>query len=80
LSLLLVLISFVTLLIVTDYKLLALLVFLPVLLLKWWIQARCFYKLQAQKFIPYLPLWDLFYAFVMPVIYYSTDKKKKNKW
>lgn len=80
LSLLLMLISFVTLLIVTDYKLVALFVFLPVLLLKWWIQARCFFKLQAQKFIPYLPLWDLFYAFVMPVIYYSTDKKKKTKW
>jgi hypothetical protein len=80
LSLLLMLISFVTLLLVTNYNWLALIVFLPILIIKWWIQARCFIKLQAQKFVPYMPLWDLFYAFVMPVIFYSTDKKKKNKW
>lgn len=80
LSLLLMLISFVTLLLVTNYNWLALIVFLPILIIKWWIQARCFIKLQAQKFVPYMPLWDLFYAFVMPIIFYSTDKKKKNKW
>ena len=80
LTLLMLVISFVILLFNKDFRWLALSAFLFTVFLKWWIQGRCFSKLKETKFIKFLPLWDLFYAFLMPIIYYSSEKKGPNKW
>lgn len=80
LSMLILLISFVILMFSTEFRWLGLLVFSLVLLLKWWIQGKCFNKLGEKGFVRYLPLWDIFYTLLMPVIYYSVEKKKPNRW
>ncbi len=79
-SLLLVLFSFIILMFDADFRWLTLASFLFLTFLKWWIQGRCFIKLNENSFVKYLPLWDLFYTVLMPVIYYSSDKKEVNKW
>jgi len=79
-SLLFVLFSFIVLMFDADFRWLTLASFLFLTFLKWWIQGRCFIKLNENSFVKYLPLWDLFYTILMPVIYYSTDKKEVNKW
>lgn len=79
-SLLFVLFSFIVLMFDADFRWLTLASFLFLTFLKWWIQGRCFIKLNENSFVKYLPLWDLFYTILMPVIYYSSDKKEVNKW
>jgi cellulose synthase/poly-beta-1,6-N-acetylglucosamine synthase-like glycosyltransferase len=79
-SMLLLMISFVILMFSTDFRWITLSVFGIVLILKWWIQGRCFVKLGEKGFVRYLPLWDIFYTLLMPVLYYSAEKKKANKW
>lgn len=79
-TMLMLLLSFVILMFNTDFRWLTLSAFLFTVLLKWWIQGRCFSKLKESSFIKFLPLWDIFYAFLMPVIYYSSEKKGPNKW
>ncbi len=79
-SLLLVLFSFIVLMFDADFRWLTLASFLFLTFLKWWIQGRCFIKLNENSFVKYLPLWDIFYTVLMPVIYYSSDKKEVNKW
>jgi GT2 family glycosyltransferase len=81
LTLLLLWISFVILQVNSkDYRWIGLTVFLIVVVLKWWIQSRCFSKLKEKKFIQFLPLWDVFYALLMPILFYLSEKKKTNKW
>lgn len=80
LTMLTLLITFVILVFSTEFRWLTLLVFGIVLLLKWWIQGRCFIKLGEKGFVRFLPLWDFFYTLLMPVLYYSTEKKQPNKW
>jgi cellulose synthase/poly-beta-1,6-N-acetylglucosamine synthase-like glycosyltransferase len=80
LSLLLQLLFFVILLSNTDYNWITLAVYFFVLILKWWIQGRCFLKLKEKRFIPALPLWEVFYAILVPIIYYSVETKAPNKW
>lgn len=79
-SLLIVLFSFIILLFDTEFRWLTLATFLFLTFLKWWIQGRCFVKLNENSFVKYLPLWDIFYTILMPIIYYSSDKKEVNKW
>lgn len=79
-SLLTLIISFVILMFDTDFRWLTLAVFILITSFKWWIQGRCFAKLKENSFIRFLPLWDIFYAFLIPVLYYSTEKKDANKW
>lgn len=79
-SLLFVLFSFIVLMFDADFRWLTLASFLFLTFLKWWIQGRCFIKLNENSFVKYLPLWDLFYTILMPVIYYSSDKKEVNNW
>lgn len=79
-SLLFVLFTFIILMFDADFRWLALASFLLLTFLKWWIQGRCFNKLNEKSFVAYLPLWDIFYTILMPVIYYSSDKKEVNKW
>lgn len=80
LTLLMLLFSFVILMFDTDFRWLTLSVFVFTTSLKWWIQGRCFAKLKEKSFIRFLPLWDIFYALLIPVIYYSTEKKDANRW
>lgn len=80
LTLLLLLISFVILMFNTDFRWLTLAAFIVIISIKWWIQGRCFSKLKENSFIKFLPLWDILYAFLMPIIYYSSEKKEPNRW
>jgi hypothetical protein len=79
-SMLILLISFVILLFDANFRLLTLSVFGFIVLLKWWIQARCFKKLKEPGFIALLPLYDLGYTIFLPILYYTTDKKEIRKW
>jgi len=80
LTLLLMLISFVILMFNTDFRWLTLSAFLFIIVLKWWIQGKCLSKLNETSFIRFLPLWDIFYVLIMPVIYYTSESKKPNRW
>lgn len=80
LTMLMLLFSFVILMINTDFRWLSLSVLLSTIIIKWWIQGRCFIKLKGNSFIKFLPLWDIFYTFLIPIIYFSSEKKVSNKW
>jgi cellulose synthase/poly-beta-1,6-N-acetylglucosamine synthase-like glycosyltransferase len=81
LTLLLVWISFVTLQVISkEYRWIGLIVFLIVVILKWIIQGVCFSRLKEKYFIRLLPLWDLFYAVLIPILFYLSERKETNKW
>lgn len=80
LSLLLGLISFVSLLCVSSFNGIVFSVFCFVLLMKWLIIGLSFKRLKEHKFIPWIPLWDIFYAIWTPIMYYSLSNAEKNKW
>lgn len=80
LSLLMMLISFVILLFDPGFIWLTLAVFVLVLTVKWIILGRAFRKLRESKFVAWLPLWDIGYAILAPVMYYSVDKTDTTKW
>ena len=80
LSLLILIISFVTLLFDEDFRWFSLICFVFVLILKWWIQGKCFIKLHEKSFIKFLPLYDLAYAIILPILFYTTDKNEIRKW
>ena len=73
-------ISFVILMFDDNFRLLTLSGYVFVVLIKWWIQARCFIKLKQPSFVALLPLYDLAYAIFVPILYYTTDKKEIRKW
>jgi cellulose synthase/poly-beta-1,6-N-acetylglucosamine synthase-like glycosyltransferase len=79
-SLLLTWLSFVILMFNTEYRWLTLVIFVVTSGLKWWFQGKSFSKLRETSFIPYLPFWELFHALVIPLIYYTADKKRTAKW
>lgn len=80
LSLLLLWISFVILMFDSEYRWLTLAYFGLVVCVKWWIQGRCMLKLKAKSFILLLPFLDLFYALLIPSMYYGTEKSTNSKW
>lgn len=80
LSLLIMMISFVTLLFDSNYIWITLAIFTFVLIIKWIILGRSFSKLKESKFIALLPLLDIAYAILTPIMYYAIDKTDKNKW
>jgi len=55
-------------------------IFLVIILFKWWIQGRCLNQLKEHKFARFFPFWDLFYALLIPVLYYISERKKYYKW
>lgn len=73
-------ISFVILMFDDNFRWLTLSGYGFVVLIKWWIQARCFIKLKQPSFVALLPLYDLAYAIFLPILYYTTDKKEIRKW
>jgi cellulose synthase/poly-beta-1,6-N-acetylglucosamine synthase-like glycosyltransferase len=80
LTLLFTLISFVILMFNSEYRLITLSVFGLLLIIKWWIQAKCLIRLGEKKFVPFVPLWDVFYTVLIPTLYYSGEKKRPNRW
>ena len=77
---LLVLITFVYLCI-TGYKLIITAgVFMFILALKWIVQGRCLLKLGEKSFVPFIPIWDVLYAILMPVLFLFTFRKQTQKW
>ncbi len=49
-------------------------------LVKWWIQGIALKKLNEKGFSKYFPFWDLFYAALIPIIYYLSERQKNNRW
>lgn len=80
LSLIFMWVSFITLLFNRDFILLASSIFGFILLLKWWLQGRCLSQLKEKSFIRYLPFWDLFYALLMPILFYISERQKYFRW
>jgi cellulose synthase/poly-beta-1,6-N-acetylglucosamine synthase-like glycosyltransferase len=80
LSLLMMLVSFVTLLFDSNFVWLSLAIFSFILILKWIVFGLSFKKLKESNFIALLPLLDIAYAVLAPVMYYAIDKTDKNKW
>jgi glycosyltransferase involved in cell wall biosynthesis len=79
-SLLMLSVSFVILMFDTDFRWLVLTFYLFMTLVKWWILGRCLGKIKESSFVRFLPLWDIFYALLIPVIFYSSEKKGADKW
>jgi cellulose synthase/poly-beta-1,6-N-acetylglucosamine synthase-like glycosyltransferase len=79
-TLLILAISFVILMFSTEFRWITLAVFGVIFLLKWWIQGRCLNKIGEKAFILFLPFWDLFYAVLIPLLYFSGEKKKMKRW
>lgn len=50
------------------------------IILKWWIFGRSLMKLKEKGFIWGLPFWDLFYALLAPILFYTTEKTNKYAW
>jgi len=80
LTLLFTMVSFVILILNSEYRLISLCVFGLLLIVKWWIQAKCMIRLGERKFAYFIPLWDLFYTVLIPALYYSGEKKRPNRW
>jgi hypothetical protein len=72
--------SFVPLLFSENFRIIGILFFVIVLLYKWWIQGRCLSQLKEKGFVRYFLFWDLFYALLMPVLYYISERQKYYKW
>jgi cellulose synthase/poly-beta-1,6-N-acetylglucosamine synthase-like glycosyltransferase len=72
--------TFVILMFNNDFRWISLGVFMFVTIIKWIILAKCFSNLKEKSFHYLLPFYDLIYTFLMPFVYYSSDKKKTNKW
>lgn len=80
LSLLIMYFSFVTLLFNEDFRWLSLILFGVVLSLKWWIQGKCFLKLNEKSFVAMFPINDFLYAVCSPILYFTREEKTTNKW
>lgn len=79
-SLILFWISFVVLFFKMNFLLISVIIFFGVLILKWWIQGRCFKKLNEQRMLLFFPIWDLFYSLLMPIVYYISERQKYYRW
>ena len=80
LSLILLWFSFVILLLDMEYTIFTGSIFAGVITIKWIVQGRCFAKLKGKKFIFSLPFFELFYALLLPVLYYTSEKPRISKW
>lgn len=72
--------SFVILMFDSNFRWLALAIFGLILIIKWIILGRSFKKLHESKFIALLPLLDLMYALLTPLMFYAVDKTDSKKW
>ena len=80
LSLLIVLGTFVSLLFDTNFLLISLALFSFITIVKWIVLGLAFKKLRESKFIAWLPLLDIGYALLAPIMYYTIDNTDVKKW
>jgi hypothetical protein len=73
------LITFVSLVFVPGYHFWTATIFVSITILKWLIQGSNLTKLGEQSLSWSFPLMDWLYAFIIPYIYYSSEKQTK-KW
>ena len=72
--------SFVSLMILGAFPLLYIIAIVLFTLIKWWIQGKCLNRLAEEKFALFFPFWDIFYAFLIPIIYFLAKNKKNKDW
>ena len=72
--------SFVILMFDSNFRWLNLAIFTLILIIKWIVLGRSFKKLDESKFIALLPLLDLLYALLTPLMFYAVDKTDSKKW
>jgi cellulose synthase/poly-beta-1,6-N-acetylglucosamine synthase-like glycosyltransferase len=80
LTLLMLWISFVILMFDSEYRWITLACFGFIIGIKWWIQGMCFAKLKAKSFVAFFPFLDLFYAILIPSMYYTAEKSTTSTW
>jgi cellulose synthase/poly-beta-1,6-N-acetylglucosamine synthase-like glycosyltransferase len=80
LSLILLYASFITLCIIYQLCWLSIGIFAFLFLMKWFIQGRNLIKLKAKSFAWAFPIWDIFYALLAPILFYTTEKSTQNQW
>lgn len=80
LSLLLLLISFLTLLLTNTLVVWVVILFVAICGAKWWVQGRSMWKLKETKFAWLFLFWDFFYALFIPLVFLSVNRKPRNKW
>lgn len=73
------LISFVYLVFDLDYSIIILAMLVFLFLVKWLVLGLSFRKLRQNELIKWIPVLDLVYTFLMPVIFYTSDFKS-DKW
>lgn len=80
LTLLILLLSFVTLLSEYPYPWLTLSIFSGVVLLKWILQARCFVRLKEKSLAWAIPLFELVHFIIIPFLLFKSAQTKKRTW
>jgi|TARA_R110000737_G_scaffold117240_3_gene149949 glycosyltransferase involved in cell wall biosynthesis len=80
LTLLLLLVSFVTLLFNEQFRWWSLGIFAFVVVVKWIVQGNVYLKLKEKSFIPFLPFVEIGYFLLLPYLFYSVDGKRKGRW
>ncbi len=80
LNLLMLLVSFVTLLCEDEWRLHLAAGMGFLLMIKWWFLGKCFARLNAKGFIGLLPFLELLYIICLPFFYYSIMQKKRSTW
>jgi len=80
LSLLILLISFVSLLLNEQFRWWSLGIFTFVVAVKWIVQGNVYLKLKEKSFIPFLPFIEIGYFLLLPYLFYRIDGKRKVRW
>jgi cellulose synthase/poly-beta-1,6-N-acetylglucosamine synthase-like glycosyltransferase len=80
LSLLLLYTTFITLCINNQLCWISIGVFSFVTVIKWVIQGRILLRLKEKGLIWVFPMWDLVYALMAPIMFYTTEKSTQNQW
>ena len=80
LSLILLNISFVILLMDSNFLWGSLVTYVFLMIVKWIILGRAMSQLNEKKFIVFMPILDIMYAILAPTMYYAIDKKELEKW
>ena len=57
-----------------------LIVYAFVIVLKWIISGLALKKIKESWIAILFPFWDLFYAFMAPILFYTVDKSTERKW
>jgi poly-beta-1,6-N-acetyl-D-glucosamine synthase len=80
LSLLILLVSFVTLLFNEQYRWWCLGAFALVFVLKWIVQGMIYQKLKEKRFVAFLPFLEIGYFALLPYLFYRTERNRKDTW